>query len=232
MAAIRAVLFDLFGTLVPNFRRDEYTALLDADARRLRMNPDAFREAWQSCFYERATGAHKSVSDTIEKIRPALGGEITDEALRLMREYRRAFTLGHLQPFEGVLDVLDTVRKGGRGYALVSDCSTELPALWHLCPLCSRFETVVFSCEQGIKKPDPRMYRIACDRLGVEPKACLFVGDGGSHELRGAERVGMRPVLADYQKDALRYDEDRRCDLRIGHIRDLPSLIQAIDGNR
>jgi len=52
----------------------------------------------------------------------------------------------------------------------------------------------VFSCDVGVSKPDPRIYEIACERLGVEPDECLFVGDGANDELPGAERVGMTAV--------------------------------------
>ena len=46
-----------------------------------------------------------------------------------------------------------------------------------------------------MQKPDPRIYRLAAEQLAVEPAACLYVGDGESHELTGALRVGMHPVL-------------------------------------
>ena len=52
----------------------------------------------------------------------------------------------------------------------------------------------VFSCAVGVKKPDPRIYRIATDRLKVKPQECLYIGDGSSHELTGAFKAGMNPV--------------------------------------
>jgi putative hydrolase of the HAD superfamily len=53
----------------------------------------------------------------------------------------------------------------------------------------------VFSCEVKIKKPDPRIYRLACKRLRLAPEACLYVGDGIDRELTGAKQVGLSPVL-------------------------------------
>jgi putative hydrolase of the HAD superfamily len=53
----------------------------------------------------------------------------------------------------------------------------------------------VFSCSVGFRKPDPAIYRLALDELGVEPADAMFVGDGANDELGGAERVGMRAVL-------------------------------------
>ena len=47
----------------------------------------------------------------------------------------------------------------------------------------------------GLKKPDPRIYQIAMEQLGVESHNCIYIGDGGSQELTGAYQVGMHPVL-------------------------------------
>lgn len=53
----------------------------------------------------------------------------------------------------------------------------------------------IFSCVVGLMKPDPRIYRLAAERLGVEPSDCLYVGDGIGQELPGAAEVGMHPVM-------------------------------------
>ena len=58
-------------------------------------------------------------------------------------------------------------------------------------PLHHYFDTTTFSCAVGMRKPDPRIYAITCVRLGLAPERCLYVGDGGSDELAGAERMGM-----------------------------------------
>jgi putative hydrolase of the HAD superfamily len=69
-----------------------------------------------------------------------------------------------------------------------------VPALWQESPLAPLVDVAVFSCSERIKKPDPRIYEHACERLGVRPQDCLYVGDGGSDELRGATAVGMRAI--------------------------------------
>jgi putative hydrolase of the HAD superfamily len=61
-------------------------------------------------------------------------------------------------------------------------------------PIKPFFDTVVFSCVAGVKKPDPRIYQLALERLKVKPQDCLYVGDGSSYELTGARKVGMHPV--------------------------------------
>jgi putative hydrolase of the HAD superfamily len=56
--------------------------------------------------------------------------------------------------------------------------------------------SIVLSCETGLVKPDPEIFKLCAARLGVRPEDCLYVGDGGSDELRGASTVGMTPVQA------------------------------------
>lgn len=49
------------------------------------------------------------------------------------------------------------------------------------------------SCELGVRKPDPEIYRLTARRLGVEPAACLFVDDRAAN-CAGAEAVGMAAI--------------------------------------
>lgn len=46
----------------------------------------------------------------------------------------------------------------------------------------------------GHRKPEPAAYLVASDALGVEPRNCVFVGDGGSRELSGAAALGMTAI--------------------------------------
>lgn len=56
-----------------------------------------------------------------------------------------------------------------------------------------RFDLVVESSKVGVRKPEPRFYEIACDLLGVEPTACLFLDDLGIN-LKPAAAMGMRTI--------------------------------------
>ena len=49
----------------------------------------------------------------------------------------------------------------------------------------------------GFLKPHPETYRVVCERLGIAPPECLYVGDGGDNELTGAAAAGLHPVLLD-----------------------------------
>jgi putative hydrolase of the HAD superfamily len=56
-------------------------------------------------------------------------------------------------------------------------------------------EAVVFSSEMGRRKPAPEMYRAALDRIGVEPRNALFVGDRMREDYDGPRALGMRAVI-------------------------------------
>jgi len=57
------------------------------------------------------------------------------------------------------------------------------------------FDVEMFSCQFGHAKPDPEIYLECLRRLDAAPGECLFVGDGGHGELRGARAVGIQTVL-------------------------------------
>ncbi|WP_409056278.1 HAD family hydrolase [Streptomyces sp. SYP-A7185] len=94
-----------------------------------------------------------------------------------------------MRPDEAMLAALGELRARGVPVAIVSnalgdDCyqGYDLDAL---------ADTVVISSEIGSRKPGRRIYRTACDRLGVEPSDCVMIDDL-EHNLRGAERLGIR----------------------------------------
>ena len=60
--------------------------------------------------------------------------------------------------------------------------------------LAELFDTAVISAEVRMHKPQPEIYRLAADRLGVEPAQCIFVDDLREN-CEGAEAVGMTALL-------------------------------------
>jgi len=85
-------------------------------------------------------------------------------------------------------------------------------------------------------KPDARIYRLACEQLEVKPQECLYVGDGSSHELTGASRVGMHAVLirVPYEDtyDAHRIDTEEWNGSTISALREVPGLLDGINHDR
>jgi putative hydrolase of the HAD superfamily len=180
----RAVIFDLWQTLVP-WNVDEANRFYDAMAEAVGVESDRFREAWLAGRPSRETGP---IADHLHGLFGELGvdGDV-DELLGLRREW----TKRALVPRPDALETLAELRRRGHRLGLISVCSQDVPEVWDETPLAGALDETVFSCDVGVSKPDPSIYRIACERLGVEPADCLFVGDGANDELPGAERVGM-----------------------------------------
>ncbi len=57
----------------------------------------------------------------------------------------------------------------------------------------ARFEHVIESSVVGVRKPDPAIYLMACEKLGVEPQACIFLDDLGIN-LKPARALGMATI--------------------------------------
>lgn len=192
----RAVIFDLFGTLVPPFPRVLFEETLKAMAQAVAVEYADFRRIWnQETGYARATGEFATITANVQYICDALGAAPTPEQLAEAAHIRHEFTRGRLHPRAGALETLQSLRSAGMRHVLISDCSAEVPELWPTTRLAALIDFPIFSCTARLKKPDPRIYHLACQGLGVEPAMCLYVGDGASQELTGAAQVGLEAVL-------------------------------------
>jgi epoxide hydrolase-like predicted phosphatase len=102
--------------------------------------------------------------------------------------------LAELQPNQAVLDYVKTVRKSGVGAAILSNSwgpgGEDAYAGYNLQ---KSFDVVVISDRVGLRKPDPAIYQLTADRLGLEPSQCVFVDDN-EHNLPPARALGMKTV--------------------------------------
>ncbi len=191
----KAVVFDLFGTLIENFTTDGYNQVLADMAGAVRAPVEAFRRAWWATVDDRMTGRCGGMTENILRVSDDIGIHPSPEQVAHAVELRLDFTRRCFTPRPGALDMLERLKSSGLKLGLISDCTAEVPELWETAPLAPFMDTAVFSCSEGVRKPDPRIYRLACDRLGVATEDCLYVGDGSSRELSGAQEAGMHPVL-------------------------------------
>lgn len=120
--------------------------------------------------------------------------------------------------------VIQSLRQSGLLTALLSNSDSEVVSPFGQSPLCDVFDDIVFSHEVGLAKPDPAIFQLSCDRLGLKPSECLFVGDGANREFDGARAVGMKTALVMRYANPERRDEwGRVCDFVIEDLSGLPS---------
>ena len=211
----KAVIFDLFGTLIENFSLPEYKSVLADMAGILNAPAEDFYSLWLDTFLERTTGVHGTQRESIEYICNELNIDVSEAQVNHAFDVRLDYTRRSVIPRTGALEVLRQLKSEGYPIALISDCSGEIPLIWDETPFASFFDATVFSCKVGIKKPDPRIYTIATGQLKVRPDDCLYIGDGSSQELTGARNVGMHPVLIrvpDESADAHFIDREKAWD--------------------
>jgi putative hydrolase of the HAD superfamily len=116
----------------------------------------------------------------------------------VLAELFEAFSRAELwHVFPEVPDALRSLRDLGLRLAVVSNWDTRLPGLLERLDLAHHFDAVLVSALEGVEKPAAEIFLRAAARLGVEPAACLHVGDSPLDDYRGAESAGMLPVLLD-----------------------------------
>lgn len=203
-----AVIFDLFGTLVDYLPAEDWQRAHEAVARILSVDYDTFRRVWKRIMPERDLGRYGGIEDDIKCACSLLEIEPSREQIDAVIDVRLDYYRRELQPRTGAIETLTALRKSRRKVGLITVCASEIPMLWDESDFGPLMNACVFSCLEGITKPDPRIYHLACERLNVKPENCLYVGDGSCRELTGAQKVGMHPVLIrmEYDRD---YGVDR-----------------------
>ena len=181
---VNGLLVDFGGVLTSNvfdsFREFCLSEGLDADAiRRLfRDDPEALR------LVRGLETAAVTEDEFGERFGALLGIEARDGLVNRM--------FAGLKPDEIMLQALRTARSAGIRTGLISNSMgagrydrDAFPEL---------FDAVVISGEVGLHKPQPEIFSLGCERVGLEPAQCVFVDDLREN-CEGAEAVGMTPVL-------------------------------------
>lgn len=219
-----AVVFDFFGTLTPVSSSEAWANNAARLAAVMGVSPAALIQVMDDSFPERISGALGGVRQTMAAVADRLGLRLSEEQLNEVAHTRRAMQESMFGLRPEALGVIGLLRSLGLRIGLVSDCTTELPDAWSRLPLAAVVDAPVFSCVEGTRKPDPRLFRKAAAGLGTDPDRCVYVGDGGGRELTGASGVGMRAVLLAGPDWHAHRDHNRESDwtgLRIGSLTEL-----------
>lgn len=191
----KAVIFDLFGTLVKTWSTRQCNRVLYRIAEICGAPQESFTTLWFQGFDMVNSREYAIQERQAALVCQQLGISVTEAQVKSTAELWSEFVLASMTPRLEAIETLKALKSRGSKIGLISDCSDEVPALWDKTSLASMIDVTVFSCTVGIKKPDPRIYRMAVQRLGIKPESCLYIGDGGSQELTGALNAGMYPVL-------------------------------------
>jgi putative hydrolase of the HAD superfamily len=93
-----------------------------------------------------------------------------------------------------MIDAVRQVKDAGYKTALLTNISRDGEAMWRgLIPVEDLFDIVIDSSKVGLRKPDPRIYELTCERLGVDPDRCMFIDDLACN-VEAAAALGMHTI--------------------------------------
>ncbi len=192
----RAVVFDLYGTLIRNLRREEFESTLSEMADMLSVPGSDFVRLWNETWDRRSVGYYGSLESDIANICRMLGTNPDDDLLSRAAQTLKGLAvqvLGRCR--DDALETLKMLKESGYTTGLISNCASNTSAAWQETALAELIDAPVFSCSARVRKPAREIYLLTCDLLSSEPERCLYVADGNAGELTGANQAGMRAVL-------------------------------------
>lgn len=200
MAKIKGVFFDLGGTLriaeeVPEHMERAKARMAElAGAEDVKAFIDMVEEHYAP-YRDWALTENRECGD-FDLWHKWLLPEMAEDKLReicheLTFQYRQVKGLRHL--VEGGREVIETLHKRGYKLSIISNLigEYEIGDWLRADGLEQYFDAVVLSSVCGIRKPDPRIYQMACEQLGLEPEECASVADNLSRDFTGAKAVGI-----------------------------------------
>lgn len=225
---INVVFFDLFFTLItPNY----------SDSRNENDVLGITREEWErysesdEIYIKRATSKNMSseqiIEDIINKMKIDASESVKKEILNL-RKRRLEKCLINVDPI--ILEVLLNLKRSGKKICLISNADIIDVMYWNKSPLNNLFDNIIFSYEVGYVKPQKEIYNIALNKMEVNPENCIFVGDGGSNELKGAKELGIRTVLTGYllKRERKQHNEIKKfADYSIEDFKELINIVNC-----
>ncbi len=123
---------------------------------------------------------------------------LAHDAEGMAADVHRAFCRpDHWRVYPDVAACLRGLKERGLALAVVSNWDAGLEALLRGLRLLPYFDEVVSSAVVGYRKPDPVIFDLACEKLGVDPSRAVHIGDRPDADGDGASAAGVRPIIVD-----------------------------------
>ena len=209
MRPIRAVLFDLYGTLAGFDPPREQIQSAAAEQHGLTLDStgifQGYREADDFMAAQNATAPLRTMSPPEREaffaryeqiILRHAGADVDEATASAVWETVRRQKYG-LAPFDDVIPVLKQLRQSGRTIGVVSNIAEPGDAVAARAGLSEHVDFVVTSQDAGANKPHPPIFMAALARAAAGAEEALLVGDSLEADIDGARGVGIRAVFMD-----------------------------------
>jgi putative hydrolase of the HAD superfamily len=205
---VKAISLDLWGTILDdkqapsdtilysesrqNFLREELQRCgYDVSPEQMRA---AYKRAWQYFDDLWAKQIAFGSGEGLREMLRYLNAELPKESFERVRQYfEEAYQ--DPQPMDGALEAVQQLAEN-YPLALISDTAWTpgrvLRQIFARYKILGCFRALIFSGEVGQTKPHPQMFNLALAGLGVQPQACLHIGDLQHTDIAGAKAAGMR----------------------------------------
>lgn len=212
----RAILFDLFGTLV--FFDDSRLPRMEVSGRSVIMTvrslPDLLRQACPATSVTAFLTALQEIGAELAEVKRRTCVEILthvrfERALLcqgadpgVAARVARAMALEHMHSLAGAVvcpnDRVQVLRRlAGRfrlGLLSNFDDGPTARGILDEYDLAPHFDTIVISADAGLRKPSRELFEQACRQMSMEPADCLYVGDTWREDIEGATSAGLSAV--------------------------------------
>ncbi len=235
MKPARVLCFDLDNTLIDGsgskdaiLRTCAQLAVatgLDAD-RLFEANSKVWKTYWPEVEKKWTLGALTGIAVSSEAWRRTLlaCGRDDESSVQLAREIHSRHAREAVRLFDDARELLN-LPKSHVSFALITNGASDTQRnTVRILGIGEKFDTVVISGEVGIAKPDPSIFGLALQKLGVEPESAWHVGDSLGTDVAGALGAGLIAVWLN-RAGVNRKEGDPRPDYEIQSLKELTSLI-------
>jgi putative hydrolase of the HAD superfamily len=181
---VKGLLVDFGGVLTSNVF-DSFRQFCEAEG----LDPDTVKQKFRED--PRALGELRllekgevSEEEFAERFGPVIGVENTDGLVDRL--------FAGMEPDEAMIDAVKRAREGGVKTGLISNSWGH--GRYDRSAFPEMFDGVVISGEVGLHKPEPEIFELGAEKVGLSPEQCVFVDDLREN-CAGAEAVGMTAVL-------------------------------------
>jgi len=236
---IRAVLFDLDDTLFDHSgcARDGLATVRQSQACFRSMPLDELErvhaDVLEDLHAQVMLGRVPIEEARIERFRRLLASAGVDDRGQLAAElatlYRDTYR-NRRRAVAGAAALMAAVRPHARVGIVSNNVLDEQQEKLRVCSLDQFVDELVVSGEVGVSKPDPIIFRVALDRLGVTPEETVMVGDSWTADVEGARAAGIRAIWFNPTGSA---PPDRRSDVeQLNSLEPTEEVLRVILGTR
>ena len=132
------------------------------------------------------------IEEVFSELYEKKGVKPTDELVLHTAQMFRVFSTHHIRLYAGAKELLQEIRRRGRGVYLLSNAQrvfTEYELRY--LGIYDSFDGILISSDHGVRKPDEAFFRLLFEKYQIEPKTALMIGNDLDTDIAGAKKVGM-----------------------------------------